>query len=70
MDADQFEKLYNALNRMAAATLATSVVASMTRKATLKEIQSAFTDCLMIVNPADGTEKQDDFQKRLDKKEW
>ncbi len=70
MDASQFERLHGAINRIAAATLAVAVVSSMTRKPTLKEIQSAFNDSMMIVNPELGSTQQDSFQERLDKKEW
>jgi hypothetical protein len=70
MDAEQFEKLHASINRLAAATLATAVIGSMTKKPTLKEVQDAFNDCFMIVNPTPGTTQQDAFQQRLDKREW
>lgn len=70
MDDEQFAKLKNSLDRIAAATLATSVLNRMVKKPTLKETQSAFNDCYMIVNPELGTSQQDTFQARLDKVEW
>ena len=45
MDAEQIDKLNASLNRIAAATLATAVIGSMTRKPSLKEVQAAFNDC-------------------------
>lgn len=70
MDTAQLDKIYAALNRVAAATLAAAVIRGITRKATLKEIQDAFNDCYMIVNPSHGTTEQEAFQERMDKREW
>ncbi len=70
MDEEQFSKLKISLDRIAAATLATAVLNRMVKKPTLKETQSAFNDCFMIVSPELGTTQQDTFQARLDKVEW
>jgi hypothetical protein len=70
MDAEQFDKIYSSLNRIAAALLTTAVTDSMTRKPTLKELQTVFNDCYMIVNPMTGTDAQATFQERINKKEW
>lgn len=70
MDADQFDKLITALNRIATATLTVSLLNSMGKKLTLKEVQTTFNDCYMIVDPARNTKQQNDFQERIDKKEW
>jgi hypothetical protein len=70
MDNEQVEKITLSLNRIAAATLAVSVINGLARKPTLKEVQTAFNECYMIVSPELGTEKQDAFQARLDKREW
>ena len=70
MDADQFDKLHKSLNRIAAATLASSIINMSARKPTLKDAQMMFNDCYMIVDPDTGSDQQNDFQARLDKKEW
>lgn len=70
MDDEEFGKVYTSLNRIAAAILTASIINSGTRKPTLKEVQTTFADCYMIVDPALGTEEQNSFQERLDKKEW
>jgi len=70
MDAEQFDKMHASLNRIAAAVLAGAVINVTGRKPSLKEVQTAFNDCYMIVNPTPGTQQQTSFQERLDKKEW
>jgi hypothetical protein len=68
MDSEHFEKIILSLNRIAAATLAASIIEAAARKPTLKEAQTAFNNCYMIVAPELGTKKQTDFQENLDKK--
>lgn len=70
MDPEQFAKINDSLNRVAAATLVAAMLSSAPRKPTLKEVQTMFNDCYMIVNPSLGTEQQNTFQERIDKKEW
>lgn len=70
MEANQLDKLIVSLSRIASAILAASVLSKAARMPSLKEVQTTFTDCYMIVDPAMGTKQQDDFQERIDKKEW
>jgi hypothetical protein len=70
MDPEQFDKIHDSINRIAAATLTAAMLAGIARKPSLKDVQTMFNDCYMIVNPAMGTVRQNDFQERIDKKEW
>ncbi len=70
MDADQLEKIVTSLNRVATATLTATMINNLGRKPTLKDIQTIFNDCYMIVDPAVGTQQQSDFEQRINKKEW
>jgi hypothetical protein len=70
MDSEQFEKINRSISSVAAAILTTSVVRLSRKTMNLKDIQATFNDCYMIVAPEPGTQKQTDFQTRIDKKEW
>jgi hypothetical protein len=70
MDPEQFDKLIASIHKIAAATLTATLVESMKKKMTLKEMQTAFNDCYMIVHPTPGTKEQTDFQERIEKRGW